>query len=140
MISTLLLVERDDQVKDFIARGLHQDAQWIALDVSAAAYLDQLNLPYAHPAEFYDAKDLEAICLQGHRQIAALCQSLDTKLQQDDPALAAAGVRPFEFHIVPLTMMTDALRGRIFQLKQLFKAFPTQRICIHRPPFAQWGY
>ncbi|MBI4669569.1 MAG: hypothetical protein HY747_10395 [Elusimicrobia bacterium] len=139
MACRLLLAERADQVQFFIDKGLAANGAWVALGPSAMDCLDKKGIAYKLCEELYKAEELGAICEEGHRQVEKLCGWLDEQMHEEHPSLENWGMRPFLFHIFPLTMLFDGLRSRIFKLKKILQAFPHSEPCLCREPGYPWG-
>jgi hypothetical protein len=136
-MTALLLAEHAHQVRDFIDRGLAADSRWVALGPAAMASLDELGVSYQIPEDFYSVDEFANFCDETHRQVEFLCEQLDDRLLTFYPELNARNLRPFRFHIFPLMMIFDAVRGRIFQLEKIFGGFRGHTVHIHHQDL-QW--
>jgi hypothetical protein len=137
----LLLAEYAFQVDDLLRRfgGQSPDAAWIALGPSAQHRLEALGRPYRIPEDFYEPRELPALCTAVHAKLKGLCEVLDRRFLQDRPDLRAAGVSPFLFHVFPLTMLFDGLESRVFQLDQVLNAHPDREAVLHQTPVDEEG-
>lgn len=133
-MADLLLAEHDYQVADFLERGVSGIAEWVALGPSAMAALENRGIKYVIPEDFHSPDELTAICLETHSCVMELCDLLDGQLHQANPELREMECYPFRFSVFGLMMLFDSIRGRIFQLRRIFDAFPKHRLHVHRGP------
>ncbi len=125
------MAEHAYQVEDLIRRGVYDLDRWIALGPSAMAALERLGVEYEIPDDFYSDEEFQEFCDGTHKQVEFLCDRLDQRLLEHHEELKTLGMPPFRFHIFPLLMIFDAVRGRAFQLRKIFQAYPESTVRIH---------
>ena len=138
-MSKLLLAEHDYQVRDLVKRGLKDRDKWIALGPSAMACLDDLNVGYEIPEDFYSSNEFAEFCTHTHRHVEGLCNRLDQLLLDFHPEIRRLDMTPFRFYIVPLLEVFDAVCGRVFQLQKILAAYPTYSASIHQGRNFPWN-
>ena len=134
----LLLAEHENQVKDFLRRGLK--GEWIALGPSAMWALEKQGINYKIPEDFYSPEELERICINSHHRVESLCKLLDEEMFKQNPELREWGIKPFQFNIFPLTILFDGIVGRLFILRSIFKKYPDYKIWVHKNSAFQPGF
>lgn len=137
-MANLLLAEHGYQVVDFINRGFKETIQWIALGPSAMACLDDKGFKYYIPEDFYESKALQLLCSKTHDHVEWLCRQLDMKLFDEYPNLKQWDMQPFLFNIIPIIMLFDSIRSRMFQLQAIIQAFPGTTLYIHEGTKFPW--
>lgn len=109
-------------------------AHWIALGPSAMWALSKKGIPYHIAEDFCKQGDVETLCVENHKRIEWLCNRLDDNILRENPDLREKGIRPFLFHIMPITILFDGLLRRIFQLKAILSNYPGCPVWVHRGP------
>lgn len=135
-VQRLLLAETAGQVEELLARFPDDAPSWIALGPEAQKCLAKRGLPFRLPEDFHRSDELTLVCRIAHERLRRLCDLLDGQLCAERPELAKDRVRPFLFHIFPLTLLFDGLVRRIFQLRKILDAHPGAIACLHRTPVA----
>lgn len=133
-MGNLLLAEHAWQVEDFLLRDMHRPAHWVALGPSAMHVLDEKNISYRIPEEFYSQEDLQAEMLQTHQKVEALCRSIDNLLLERHAFLREYEMKPFWFHIFTLSMVFDGTVARIYKLRRILDAFKKETLYAHLLP------
>jgi hypothetical protein len=132
MMENLLFAEHSRQVHDLLNRGVEGKSVWVALGPSAMAALNELKTPYSIPEDFYSPEELEEVCLHLQKRTREFCDSIDGLLLERHPHLAKYEIRPFLLSIMPLSMLFGGTVKRIFELKSILKAYPEEKVRIHK--------
>jgi hypothetical protein len=96
-------------------------------------------LDYEIPEDFYCPVEFGEFCRHTHKLVESLCEHLDQLIFKFHPDLRSQGMAPFRFHIIRLLQVFDGVRGRVFQLQRIFKAYPTLTACIHMGRSFRWS-
>lgn len=119
---TIILLEDEKQVKNCLKRFKQITGQKLIIAASPFAMhaLDQKNIQYKIPEDYYTPMELSKVGEVTHRKVEKLCDTLDKILRREIPELKRAGLYPAKYHIPQLIMCFDTLMLRVFQLQKIF--------------------
>lgn len=131
-MSDLILVEYDWQVRDLLRRGLSRQEKWIALGPYAMHELEIEGIKYSIPEDYYD--EAAFVELRGFSQetTKGICEKGDNLIWDNCPEIKSRGLKPFLYHIIDITALTDGILWRIFQLQNIIGSLGPQRIYLHK--------
>lgn len=135
----LFLVEHYTHVKNLLRMNMRDKGEWIALGPGAMAAFREEGILYKIPEDFYSNEEMGALCLAHHDKLEKFCNYIDEHLNNKHPELKKWGIRPFLFHMFPLTMLIDSMVSRIFQLRNILNAYPGCKVWVYRTPYYLWG-
>ena len=130
---SLVVLERDWQLRQFLAANLPDDCAWVAFGPGAISSLESQGIPYRTPEEFYDLPDIIPVYDRARTAIEQITEFGDQTLWDLWPEVASKQLRPFKFNTYPFVLGLQTLFRRAFELEKILEAIEPESIHIIRP-------
>jgi len=127
----LVLLEHEEEVKEVLQRQRTDNPIWVAVGPGAMFELEQRQMPFTIPEDYYQLEDLNAIGKESLSRVQEICHIIDRLLGQSVNEVKELELTPtlFCFFILKITM--DILAARIYQIKRLLTHIQPQSVTIH---------
>ncbi len=129
----LILLEHEAQVAD-CARwfgDLEGEKKIIALTPFAMYELDERQLPYAIPEDYYSPDELYELGIENFSRVEELCAVVDKAIHESYPRLAELGITPALFSFYHLKIIYDAVTIALFQLNKILEREQPDTVMIY---------
>jgi hypothetical protein len=116
---SIVLLENEFQVRDFIEQFRDKNVKIIALSPFAMYELEKHDIPYDILEKYYNPQDLYELGINNFQKVENICTIIDSFLQKVFPVLAKIDFKPALYNMHSIKNIYDAVTIRLFQMSKL---------------------